>query len=230
MKRFSSGLILASAALLLAGCSSSDTKDGKGEGQDAEQTIVAEEEAMSTELKKVPLPCEKEELYTAWRRIGVAETTKKKTLDYKEHTPVLFISTDLDDDGSPEIILRGEPPYAAIYSFIKDSLHLITFVDHHELGLAITPDGAIIRNGVNPEGASISEFIRLKNSKVSAVGAVRETFAIRNGAMVSTGKKYQLRNDTAMVEVTADDFQKVAPQQNATYLEDIEGWEDFRKP
>ena len=48
--------------------------------------------------------------------------------------------------------------------------------------------------------------------------------------MVSTGKKYQLRNDSAMVEVTADDFQKVAPQQNATYLEDIEGWEDFRKP
>jgi hypothetical protein len=39
-----------------------------------------------------------------------------------------------------------------------------------------------------------------------------------------------LRRDTATVKVSKEEYEKVAPKKNGTYLEDIDGWEDFRKP
>ena len=98
------------------------------------------------------------------------------------------------------------------------------------MGLAITPEGIILRNGVGNNGSSISEFIRLKDSKNETSGAIRESFVIKDGVMVSGGTKYMLQNDSALVEVSKDEYLAVAPQQEGTYLEDIEGWEDFRKP
>ncbi|MBP5392607.1 MAG: hypothetical protein J6Y59_02175 [Bacteroidaceae bacterium] len=230
MRKILSTIILAAFAGMMIGCSFSKSKGSKGKGAEAEQMTVTEESMEYTELTKVPLPCPKEDLYTAWKQIGVVELQRKKSLDYKQHTPVLFISADLDEDGNPEVLLRGEPPYAAIYSFVKDSLHLITFADRAELGLAITPDGTIIRNGIGSNSSSISEFIRLENSKIAASGAIRETFVIKDGAMTSGGTKYMLQTDSALVEVSKDEYLQVAPQQVGTYLDEIEGWEDFRKP
>lgn len=48
--------------------------------------------------------------------------------------------------------------------------------------------------------------------------------------MVSSSIRYFLGNDSAKTEVSKEAYQKVAPQQDATFLEDIDGWEDFRKP
>ncbi len=223
-------IFLVALAATMTGCDAFKKKSDKGNSAATEQIIVSEESQEYTELKKVPLPCPKELLYNAWKKIGVVEIQRKKTLDYKGHTPTLFISTDLDDDENPEVLLRGEPPYAAIYSFIKDSLHLITFVDHAEMGLAITQDGAIIRNGIGFNGSSVSEFIKLENSTIVASGAARETFVIKDGKMVSGGTKYMLQNDSTTVEVKKEEYQRVAPQQDGTYLEEIDGWEDFRKP
>lgn len=217
-------------AVLMIGCGSKKSKDNKTSEGSTEQTLVTEDDFVYTELKKVPLPCEKDSLYNAWKRIGVIDLQRKKALDYKQNTPVLFISTDLDKDGNTEVILRGEPPYAAIYTITKDSLHLITFVDQTQMGLAITPDGIIIRDGIGADGSTVSEFIKLEKSKIVASGAIRETFVIKDNAMVSAGTHYMLKTDTAMVEVSKEEYQAVAPQQEGTYLEDIEGWEDFRKP
>ena len=223
-------ICLAAFAMMTVGCDSSKTKDGKESKPEEEQAFADEADFEFTELKKVQLPCSKDSLYYAWKCIGVVDLQRKKTLDYKQHTPTLFLSTDLDDDGNPEVLLRGEPPYAAIYTFTKDSLHLVTFVNQAAMGLAITPDGTIIRNGIGTGGSTLSEFIRLEKSKEAASGAIRETFVIKDGTMVSGGMHYMLKNDTAMVEVSKEEYEKVAPQQAGTYLEDIDGWEDFRKP
>lgn len=230
MRRILTTIFLASATLITIGCSSSGKKSDKDSGQETEQAFMNEEGPEYTELKKMPLPCPKELLYTAWKQIDAGEAQRKKTLDYKQHTPTLFISTDLDEDGNPEIILRGEPPYAAIYSFVKDSLHLISFIDRTDMGFAITQDGIIQRNGTGAGGASISEFIKLEGSQIAASGAVRETFVIKDNAMVSGGTQYMLQTDSAMTEVSKNEYLKIAPQQEGSYLEDIEGWEDFRKP
>ena len=230
MRRHLIMIFLATTAMFLTSCSSSDKKSGKQSEQETEQTLALDESPIYTELTKVPLPCSKDSLYYAWKEIGVIDVAKKKSLDYRQHTPTLFISTDLDGDGNPEVLLRGEAPYAAIYTFVKGSLHLITFVDRPEMGLAITPEGIILRNGVGNNGSSISEFIRLKDSKNETSGAIRESFVIKDGVMVSGGTKYMLQNDSALVEVSKDEYLAVAPQQEGTYLEDIEGWEDFRKP
>ena len=98
------------------------------------------------------------------------------------------------------------------------------------MGLAITQDGAIIRNGIGFNGSSVSEFIKLENSTIAASGAARETFVIKDGKMVSGSTKYMLQNDSTTVEVKKEEYQRVAPQQDGTYLEEIDGWEDFRKP
>lgn len=230
MRKTLSTIFLAVLALIIIGCGYKKMKDNKNNEAETEQTIIAEDCLNYTELKAQPLPCSKELLYTAWKKIGTIEARKKKALDYKQNTPTLFLSTDLDEDGKPEVILRSIPPYAAIYTFEKDTLRLITFVDHAEMGLAITQDGVIIRNGIGYNGSSISEFIRLKNSKIESSGAARETFVIKDNTMVSGGTKYMLQTDTALVEVSKDEYLQVAPQQEGTYLEDIEGWEDFRKP
>ena len=223
-------ILLSSMAVLMIGCGSKKSGDDKKGEAESEQTFAAEGGFEYTELKKVQLPCEKDSLYNAWKKIGVIELQRRKALDYKTHTPALFLSTDLDGDGNPEVLLRGEPPYAAIYTITKDSLRLITFVDQAQMGLAITPAGIIIRNGIDAKGSSVSEFIKLEKSKIAASGAIRETFLIKDGARVSGGTHYMLKTDTAMVEVSKEEYQAVVPQQEGTYFEDLEGWEDFRKP
>lgn len=223
-------IFVTSAGLFMAGCNSSDTKDDKENGNDTETSFMTEAGPEYTELAKVPLPCSKELLYTEWRQIGIVDTQRKKALDYKQHTPTLFISTDLDKDGNPEILLRGEPPYAAIYTYVMDSLQLITYVDDAKMGLAITQDGTIQRNSTDHNGSSVSEFIKLKDSQADVSGSIRETFVIQDNAVVSGGTKYLLLVDSAMVEVSKERFQQVAPEHDGTFLEDIDGWEDFRKP
>lgn len=223
-------ILLTSLAVLMIGCGSKNSKDGKKSGTNAEQAFVTEEDLEYTELKKVPLPCEKDLLYSAWKGIGTVELQRKKVLDYNAHTPALYLSTDLDEDGNPEILLRSDPPYAAIYTFVEDSLKLITFVNQAQLGLAITQDGVILRNGIGTGGSTVSEFIKLENSQIAASGVMRETFVIQGNSMVSGETQYLLQNDSAMVKVSKDEYQAVAPQHEGTYFEDIEGWEDFRKP
>lgn len=223
-------ILMASCAMVMTGCKGSKEKDSKKEKPEEEQMLVTEESLEYTELKKVQLPCAKDSLYNEWKQIGVIELQRKKTLDYKQHTPLLYLSTDLDDDGNPEVLLRGEPPYAAIYTFIKDSLKLLTYVDQAEMGLAITPDGTILRNGRGQDGSTVSEFIQLEGSRPVASGAIRETFVIKNNKMVSGATHYMLQTDSALVEVNREAYEKVAPQQAGTYLEELDGWEDFRKP
>lgn len=223
-------ICLATLALLMTGCNSKKEKDNKKGESQTEQGFVIEEDEVYTELTKEALPCSKELLYNAWKQIGVVEVQKKKALDYRQHTPILFISTDLDKDGNAEVLMRGEPPYAAIFTAMKDSVQLVTLVDQKEMGLAITPDGTIWRSGIGAKGSSISEFIKLENSKIAASGVTRETFVIKDNQMVSGGTQYLLKNDSALVEVSKDEFFQVAPQQSGTFLEEIEGWDDFRKP
>ena len=231
MRRFLYSIVLASATLLPTSCDYFQSKDGKKGKGDSLTTILTDNSLEYTELAKVPLPCSKEALSAAWKLIeSTSEVHKRKALDYKQHLPILFISTDLDGDEVPEVLLRSDPPYAAIYSYAKDTLNLITFVDHERIGLGITPDGIIMRNGSNRDGALISQFIRLENSLPAAKGETREKFAIQNNEMVSTGTEYALRRDTATVKVSKEEYEKVAPKKNGTYLEDIDGWEDFRKP
>ena len=230
MRRILSSIFLASATLFLAGCGLSQTKDAEKNENGNETNIMTEEGLEYTELTKLPLPCSKELLYTAWKQIGVIETSRRKSLDYKQHTPILFISADLDKDGLPEILLRGEEPYAAIFAYTQDSLRLITFVDNPHIGLGITPDGVILRNGTDNDGASFSHFIKLKDSQIATSGEIRETFVIEKNEMISGKVQYLLKTDSTTVNVNAEEYQRVAPEQNGTFLEDIDGWEDFRKP
>lgn len=230
MRNTLSSIILVSVTLFMIGCSFSKTKNNEKSESGSETSIMTNEEMEYTELTAVPLPCSKELLYTAWKQIGSIETSRRKSLDYKQHTPTLFISTDLDKDGSPEILLRGEEPYAAIFAYVQDSLHLITFVDNPHIGLGITSDGVILRNGTDHDGASFSRFIKLKDSQVAVSGEIRETFVIEKNEMISGKIQYLLKTDSANIKVSAEEYQQVAPDQNGTFLEDIDGWEDFRKP
>lgn len=229
MRKILSSIFLASATFFLAGCSLL-TNDSEKKENGGETSVMTEENLGYTELTKVPLPCSKESLYTAWKQIGVIEISRRKSLDYKQHTPILFISADLDKDGDPEILLRGEEPYAAIFAYKEDSLRLITFVDNPHIGLGITPDGVILRNGTDHDGASFSHFIKLKDSQVATSGEIRESFVIEKNEMISGKVQYLLKTDSTTVKVTAEEYQQVAPDQNGTFLEDIDGWEDFRKP
>lgn len=230
MRKILSTIFLVSATLLTIGCNSSLKKDAKSNDANSEASIMTDEGLEYTELKKVPLPCSKELLYNAWKQIGAIEISRGKSLDYKQNTPALYISTDLDEDGNPEILLRSQPPYAAIFTVIEDSIRLITCVEHAQIGIGITPDGVIVRNGSHRKDSFVSEFIRLENSQIAASGMARESFSTQDNKMVSTGIEYMLLKDSAMVKVNKEEYQNVAPKQNGTYLEDIEGWEDFRKP
>ena len=230
MGKILSTIFLASATFLLTGCNASKEKGNEKDNQKTETSLMTEENQEYTELSKVPLPCSKEDLSAAWKRIGVIETQRRKALDYKQHLPMLFKSTDLDKDDNPEILLRGEPPYAAIFTYANDSLQLITFIDNAEKGFAITQDGVILRNGIGHNHASISEFILLENSQIASSGAICESFDIKDNVLVSGGIRYLLQTDSAMVDVSKEEYQQVAPQQEGTYLEDIDGWEDFRTP
>lgn len=230
MRRILSSIFVASVTLFLTGCDFSQTNEDEKNGNNSEANIMTEEGLEYTELTKVPLPCSKELISTAWKQIGAIETSRRKSLDYKQHTPTLFISADLDKDGSPEILLRGEEPYAAIFAYNKDSLQLITFVNNPHIGLGITPDGVILRNGTDHNGTSFSHFIKLKNSKVAVSGEIRETFVIEKNEMISGEVQYFLKTNDTEVKVSAEEYKQVAPEQNGTFLEDIDGWEDFRKP
>jgi len=230
MRRIFTTVIITSLALVIGSCGFKQNKDNKKGGQEGGQALVIEDGEEFTELTKMPLPCSKETLYAAWKQIKCDEVSRKKALDYEEHSPIFFIAADLDGDGKAEVLLRGEAPYAAIYSYVNDSLHLITHVERAEIGLAITPDGDIIRNSAGNTGAAVSEFIRLKDSQIAHQGAVRETFTVKDNALVSESTKYLLQNDTALVEVSKEAYQKVAPAKEGTYLEEIDGWDDFRKP
>lgn len=230
MRRILSGLIVAWAAVMLAGCGSSEKKNAGKSRNDSIASIVVSEDIEYTELTKISLPCSKELLSAAWKQIGSVDEKRKKILNYRQYPPIFFISTDLDGDGNCEILMRGQQPYAAIFAYLGDSLHLITYADTADMGLGITPDGAIVRSSTERGGTATMQFIRLKDSKVNASGLTRETFVIKNGAMSSEGVTYMLQADTAMVEVSRDEYQQVAPRQEGTFLEDIDGWEDFRKP
>jgi hypothetical protein len=229
MRKILSTIVLASAALLPSGCVFVQTKGS--EKSDTTNIITDEILEEYTELKKVPMPCSKELFYNAWRQIGTIESVRGKKLDYKQNTPALYISTDLDNDGNPEILLRSQPPYAAIFTVIEDSIRLITYVEQAQIGLSITPDGVIIRNGRNPDGSTIlSEFIKLENSQIAAAGETLEKYSIQGNEWISAGTEYKLLKDSVMAKANKEEYLKVAPKQNGTYLEDIEGWEDFRKP
>ena len=230
MRKILTSIFLASFAFFQTGCGSSEGTDGEMNENDSTTSVITTADLQYTELAKKPLPCTKEALYTAWKQIGVIEGVRKKALDYKQNTPKLYLPTDLDGDGNCEILLRSDPPYAAIFAYVKDTLQVITYVDKPEIGLGITQDGVIMRSSTDHEGSITSQFIRLKDSQIDAYGEICETFAIKDGAMVSSGTKYKLRNGTEMVEVSKDAYLQVAPQQEGTFLEDIDGWEDFRKP
>jgi len=229
MRKILSVMVFASALLTPSSCGLLQTNDAETNDADSVTSIMTDEGLEFTELKKVPLPCSKELLSAAWKHLNSAEPQRGKTLDYKQHTPVFFISTDLDGDDCPEILLRGEPPYAAIFTYFDDSLHLITHVDYSQIGLSITPDGAIIRSG-NRDGAFQSKFIVLKDSRIALTGESRETFSIQNNEMVSSGTEYMLQRDSEKQKVSKEEFLQAAPAIRGTYIEDIEGWEDFRKP
>lgn len=230
MRKTLTSIFLASLAIMAAGCGSKEKKDDGKNGKENPANTVSVTDFQYTELAKMPLPCTKEALYTAWKQIGIIEATRKKPLDYKQNTPKLYLSTDLDNDGNCEILLRSDPPYAAIFAYANDTLQLITFVEKAEIGLGITPDGVIMRSSSDRDGSIISQFIRLKDSQIQETGESRETFVIKDGAMVSNGTKYRLCTDSAMVDVSKDAYLQVAPQEEGTFLEDIDGWEDFRKP
>jgi len=230
MKKILFTIVLTSAIILPTSCGFLQTKDAEKSGDGTEINILTDEDLEYTELKKTPLPCSKELLYNAWKQIGVIDVSRGKKLDYKQHTPSLYISTDLDEDGNSEVLLRSEPPYAAIFSVINDSIVLITYVENAQIGLAITPDGVIMRNGSNRDRSFFSEFIKLENSQITISGVTREKFSIQNNEMLSDGAEYLLKTDSTIVKVNKEKYQQVAPKQDGTYLEDIEGWEDFRKP
>lgn len=230
MRKILSTIVLASMALLPVGCGSSQAENAENGDAEAEENVMKDEGLEITELSKLPLPCSKEVLSAAWKQIGAIEVKKGKTLDYRVNTPSFYISTDLDGDKSPEILLRGVQPYAAIFTYAKDSLSLITFVNQPRMGLSITQDGVIIRSGTSHDGSYLAEFIRLDKSTIAYTGRSSETFSIQDNQVVSNGTQYMLKNDTTMIQVSKEEYQKVAPLQNGTYIEDIDGWEDFRKP
>lgn len=230
MKLIHASIVLASAALLMAGCGPQQAGEEEKNTAAAEEDIMKEEGFSFVELDPQPLPCSKEKLQAAWKQIGVIEKPRMKPLDYRQHTPTHFISTDLDKDGNIEVLLHGEEPYAAIFSCLKDSLHLITFVEHPKLGLGITQDGVVMRSGTNSKGAFVTQFIKLKNSQIVSTGESQETFTIHGSEMVSGGMHYMLQGDTSLVEVSKQEYEQMLPNQEVTYFETLDGWEDFRKP
>ena len=230
MRKILSIIVLASAMLMPSSCGFMQQKNAGAGNADTTASIMTDEGLVFTELKKVPLPCTKEALSAAWKQLNCTDAKKGKGLDYKLHLPTLFLSTDLDWDDCPEILMRGESPYAAIFTYAKDSLQVITFVDYAQVGLSITPDGVIIRSGSKRDGSFLSEFIKLEKSRIALTGETRETFSIQENEMVSNGTEYLLQTDSAKQKVSKEEYMQVAPQQGGIYIEDIEGWEDFRKP
>lgn len=174
MRRILYTIVLASATLLPTSCDYFQSKEGRKNGADSLTSILTDNSMEYTELAQMPLPCSKEALSAAWKQIdGSTDVPKRKALDYKQHMPILFISSDLDGDDIPEVLLRGDAPYAAIYSYAQDTLQLITFVEHERIGLGITPDGIIVRNGSNRDGSLLSQFIRLEKSMPATRGETR---------------------------------------------------------
>ena len=230
MKLVHASVIFATAALIMTGCDVKQANDNENADPAEEETLMPDDGFTFVELAPKPLPCTKEALQAAWKQIGTVERPHTKTIDYRQNSPTLFISTDLDKDGNTEVLLRGAEPYAAIFSFVGDTLHLITFVDQFKMGLGITSDGVIMRSGASSKGDYMMQFIKLKNSVTAVSGAVKEAFSLKGKEMVSEGMHYMLQADSVLNEVTKEEFEQVLPNQEATYFENLEGWEDFRKP
>ena len=108
MKLVHTSVIFATAALLMAGCDLKQANDKENTEPTEEETLMAEEGFTFVELVPKPLPCSKEAIQAAWKQIGTVERPHTKTIDYRQNTPTLFISTDLDKDGTSEVWL----PYA----------------------------------------------------------------------------------------------------------------------
>lgn len=229
MKRTHFSIILLAAAYTLAGCGNAKTEEDQADQVDLTE-IVAVEDSREVSLVKAPLPCKKEELLTAWKKIPASEQEGGKPLCYKEHTPLYFISTDLDGDGTTEVLMRGEDSYAAIFSCKGDSLHLLTHVENSRMGLGITQEGCIIRSMNDRKGNAVTEFITLQDSRVAVAGRYIESFEIQNKKFESGGIHYQLLRDAEMQEVGKEEFLQAAPALDATYFDALEDWEDFRKP
>lgn len=230
MKLVHASVIFATAALIMTGCDVKQANDNENANPAEEETLMPDDGFTFVELAPRPLPCTKEALQAAWKQIGTVERPHTKTIDYRQNSPTLFISTDLDKDGNTEVLLRGAEPYAAIFSFVGDTLHLITFVDQFKMGLGITSDGVIMRSGASSKGDYMMQFIKLKNSVTAVSGAVKEAFSLKGKEMVSEGMHYMLQADSVLNEVTKEEFEQILPNQEATYFENLEGWEDFRKP
>ena len=186
MRKILSTIVLASAAFLPIGCGSSQTQDAEKNDAETGAIIQTEEGLEMVELSKVPLPCTKEKIYAAWKQIGRIEGKKGKMLDYRQTPLTLFISTDLDGDETPEILLRGEAPYAAIFTYAKDSLQLITFVDHPRLGLGVTPDGYIMRSGSNRDVDEYNRRGRRTSVTDTATGKADTVVVTRKSAKQSS--------------------------------------------
>ena len=204
MRKILSTIVLASAAFLPTGCGSSQTQDAEKNDAETGAIIQTEEGLEMVELSKVPLPCTKEKIYAAWKQIGRVEGKKGKMLDYRQTPLTLFISTDLDGDETPEILLRGEAPCAAIFTYAKDSLQLITFVDHPKYYAKALNSAATVvlinKEVVCPEGKALllhpdpfDAFVRLmrhfrpfepQNQPISESATIGEGTHIMPGSFV----------------------------------------------
>lgn len=229
MKRNLFSIILLGAACTLTGCGNAQTEEEQAGQADLTEVVTVDESRQVT-LAKTPLPCSKEVLLAAWKKIPDSQQEQRKPLCYKEHTPLHFISADLDGDGTTEVLLRGETPYAAIFACKGDSLQFLACVENDRMGLGITPEGCIVRSMNDRNGNTVTEFIILKDSRIAISGRCMESFEIQDRKFESNGMRYQLRRDSVMQEVGKEEFLQAAPALDATYFDALEGWEDFRKP
>ena len=99
-------------------------------------------------------------------------------------------------------------------------------------------DVTLSEGSLNVAGALISYSEGWDARAVKAINAFKESLQTvtgkacdgKGGTMVSEGKQYQLLADTGYVQVSREEYEQVAPQSEGTFIEDIEGWDDFRKP
>lgn len=230
MKRNLFGIILLSATCMMAGCGNTQTEEKQTDPSGSQSEMTTTDEPLELTLAKMPLTRSKEVLLAAWKKIPVTEQKGEKSLSYKDNTPLYFISADLDGDGTAEVLLRGEEPYAAIYSCKDDSLYFLTCVENDRMGLGITPEGSIVRSMNDKSGNAVTEFLTLRESLVAGTGRCTEIFEIQGKTVASGGMRYELLKDSVMQEVSREEFQQAAPALSVTFFDALEGWEDFRKP
>ena len=229
MKKLHIYTVFATAALLLAGCGQQGGEGDKQADDAVSQDTIMVAEMTSMELNVLPLPCSKEKISEAWKNIGEDDKSVAKEMDYRHSNPTFFISADLDGDELPEVILHGDAAHAAVLSYANDTLTTIAYVAHPQLGIALAEGGFVVRSGNIAPDVLLTEFVRLEKSQIVDAGMSAEKFNVKNKKFVSAGMRYQLKQGEEMVEVKKDEFLQRAPG-NLTYLDALEGWEDFRKP